>query len=388
MTVHNMAQTALLKVPCRIATLLYGLRQQSRAFRTSCLTDFGFAAEIHGADFAELVSDDSINALKQAFKRYSVLVVRGAHFDDAMQVQFTKHLVKVFQGGSVENSLGPTVLGRSSGDANVLLGRIANFDPETGRILPEGSRLLKLRSGNGLWHIDSSFRKVPAIASVMTGRTVPPASGGGSTEFASTRAAFEELPYEEQSQLMGKVVVHDFCYSLGLTDRKVAERRPWHKPLPPSSHMLVRSAFGARALYVGKHCSHVEGMDLGEGRRLIRRLNRHVTQPRFIYEHRWAEGDAVICDNRACVHRGRTWQDPSVARRMLCLSKVAEAGHHREMCGQQEVGEAAEPPSLLEARLMLRAVGLDDMAPAAGSGVLYFQPKGLHALPRGPSTPE
>ena len=64
---------------------------------------------------------------------------------------------------------------------------------------------------NMLWHSDSSFKVVPSLCSILTGRIVPPA--GGATEFASARAAYPSLPEELKRRVEGAVVVHDFSWS-------------------------------------------------------------------------------------------------------------------------------------------------------------------------------
>jgi alpha-ketoglutarate-dependent 2,4-dichlorophenoxyacetate dioxygenase len=99
-------------------------------------------------------------------------------------------------------------------------------------------------------------------------------------------------------------VVHDFARSRDqvrpgfFTDKERAE-------YPSVRHPLVRSnpVNGRRALFLGAHASHVEGLPLEEGRALLRALLAHVTQPEFCYRHEWTEGDLVIWDNRCVLHR-------------------------------------------------------------------------------------
>ena len=62
-------------------------------------------------------------------------------------------------------------------------------------------------SGNQLWHSDSSFKRVPTLASFLSGRAVPPA--GGETEFASTQVAYDRLDNATRRRIDGLVDVHD-----------------------------------------------------------------------------------------------------------------------------------------------------------------------------------
>ena len=52
---------------------------------------------------------------------------------------------------------------------------------------------------NALWHTDSSFKKTPALASVLTARVLP--GEDGDTEFTSTRLAWDRLPADLQGKL-------------------------------------------------------------------------------------------------------------------------------------------------------------------------------------------
>ena len=44
-----------------------------------------------------------------------------------------------------------------------------------------------------------------------------------------------------------------------------------------------------------------------EGRAFIQWLNDFATQPRFCYAHAWRQGDLVIWDNRATLHRATAY---------------------------------------------------------------------------------
>ena len=42
---------------------------------------------------------------------------------------------------------------------------------------------------------------------------------------------------------------------------------------------------------------------------LLRDLNEHATQPRFVYVHKWTVDDLVIWDNRQTMHRVRRYDE-------------------------------------------------------------------------------
>ena len=49
---------------------------------------------------------------------------------------------------------------------------------------------------------------------------------------------------------------------------------------------------------------------------LLRRLTDIVTRPEHCYTHTWQDGDLVMWDNRAVLHRGRPWDEAKYPRVM------------------------------------------------------------------------
>src|SRR5436305_11145232 len=92
---------------------------------------------------------------------------------------------------------------------------LSNIDPRRdGQLMGWGDRRMLYQSGNQLWHSDSSFKPVPAMASLLSGREVPPE--GGETEFASMRDAYATLPDAIRALLEDKVAIHSIVYSRSL----------------------------------------------------------------------------------------------------------------------------------------------------------------------------
>ena len=60
-----------------------------------------------------------------------------------------------------------------------------------GKVVPPDHRLSLRNKANQLWHTDSSFKRVPALTSILSARIIP--ARGGETEYVSTRLAFERL---------------------------------------------------------------------------------------------------------------------------------------------------------------------------------------------------
>jgi alpha-ketoglutarate-dependent 2,4-dichlorophenoxyacetate dioxygenase len=273
-------------------------------------------ARVEGVDLTGPVDDATFAAIAEAFERHSVLVFRDQQLTDEQQMAFSRRF------GPLETTI------RSISRAGRLhenLVDLSNVDPEReGGLMDWGDRRMVYQSGNQLWHTDSSFKPVPALASLLSGREVPPA--GGETEFASMRHAWATLPEATRERLEGRVSVHSILYSRqtiapGLFDPGQEQA------LPPVRQALVRTnpTHGARSIFVGSHAWYVEGMDYAESRRLLDDLLAHATRPEGVYAHRWRQWDLVMWDNRCVLHRGRPW-DAARHRRVMRRTTVAGAG--------------------------------------------------------------
>ena len=273
-----------------------------------------FAAQIDGADISRPLDDATWAAIRAAFDEHSVLLFRGAALDDETQVAFSLR----FGALEVTRSMNPA--------AGTPFARQSNLDIKTGEVIPVEDRRMIYQLANMFWHSDSSFKPVPSLCSLLSGRIVPPE--GGATEFASARAAYPSLPEDLKRQVEHAVVVHDFAWSRDQVRPGffTAEERAVY---PPVRHALVRAnpVNGRRALFLGAHASHVDGLPIDEGRALLRTLLDHVTQPAFVYRHEWQEGDLVIWDNRCVLHRATPYD---TARYQRLMQRTTIAGDPAE----------------------------------------------------------
>jgi alpha-ketoglutarate-dependent 2,4-dichlorophenoxyacetate dioxygenase len=275
------------------------------------LTD-AFAAQIHGVDIAAGVSEADFAILEQLFNDFSVLVFRAQDIDDEQQIRFSQRF------GRLEK----TVLTNAGGGTEIA--HITNVDLQTNEIIPPTDKRMIFNSGNEMWHSDSSFKRIPAMASLLSGREVPP--HGGDTEFASQRAAYGDLSESMQRTIEPLVAMHDFAYSRGLIDPTlIGEAQKRETPPVPQAVVRANPRNGRKNFFAGAHASHVRGMPLEEGRTLLRQLTTFATQPQYVYVHRWQPKDLVMWDNRCCLHRGRSWEKAAY-RRVMHRTTVAGDG--------------------------------------------------------------
>jgi alpha-ketoglutarate-dependent 2,4-dichlorophenoxyacetate dioxygenase len=259
-----------------------------------------FAAEADGINLAQNLAVEEIGAIWKAIDRYAVVVFRNQLLSDTQ--------LRDFAAG-----FGPLEIGRAAASggkrrlAHPEIGDISNLDEE-GRLRARDDKRRLDSLGNRLWHTDASYMPVPVVLGMLHAVAVPPASalGGGETEFADLRAAWDALPEAMQREVEGLVAEHDIFWSrgqIGFTEFAPGDREKY----PPSRQRLVRRhpGSGRQTLYLSAHASHIVGWPVAEGRLLLLDLNAHATRPDFVYSHQWREGDLVIWDNRCTMHRGR-----------------------------------------------------------------------------------
>ena len=267
-----------------------------------------FAGEVTGVDLRRPLPETDLAAIRDAFERLSVLVFPGQDLDDEAQIAFSRRL------GPLE----ATRAGAAGAGSPVIV--LSNIGPD-GAIAPPTDKQVLNNRANRQWHHDSSFKPVPARASLLHAREIPGA--GGDTEFASTRAAWSALPAELQREARGRVALHDFSWSRSRVAPELVteqERADW----PPVRQAVVLDGPHGPALYLGAHARSIEGMDDVEGRALIDRLMEHATQPRFVHAHRWRPHDLVLWDNRAALHRATPFANTTERRHMVRTTVAGE----------------------------------------------------------------
>ena len=268
-----------------------------------------FAAEIGGVDVGAPLDDATFATIRAALDEHSLLVFHDQSLDDERQIAFSKRF------GPLETTISANAAGGTH------FARQSNLDIATGTVIPPEDRRMVYQKGNQLWHTDSSFKPVPALCSLLSGRVVPPE--GGDTGFASARAAYDALPDTTKQRIAGLVAEHSLAYSRGQIGPDVlTEAQKQEVPAVRQPVVRANPVNGRKAIYAGAHASHIVGWSLKEGRALLRELNDHITQPQFCYSHRWRQGDLVIWDNRCLLHRATPY-DTMRHQRLMQRTTVA-----------------------------------------------------------------
>jgi len=262
-----------------------------------------FAGELTGIDLSQSVSVDMAAEIEAAMDHYAVLVLPGQRIDDEQQYAFSEHF------GPMEQATGDAAR-KGERRLSMKINDISNLD-KTGSVVARDDRRRLFGLGNMLWHSDSSFKATPAKYSILSARVIP--SGGGNTEYADMRAAWDALDESAQNEAQELVCDHSQLYSRGLLGFDDWDEEEIEKNAPVPQRLVRRHSSSKRlSLYLSSHAGAIHGWPMPEARVYLRDLIEHATQRQFVYAHTWKQWDLVIWDNRVVMHRARRYDATEV----------------------------------------------------------------------------
>lgn len=246
-------------------------------------------AAVNGLDLSQPIDDATFKALKEEWSNSNgLLVIKGQVLNEPQQIDFASRFgpLHQLQGHTVTKYLHPDF-------------------PEIYRVSNKKIKGVPLgRIGAGTyWHADNSYEEYPAQASILYAVEIPPY--GGDTIFASTRSAYTGLSDSMKAFLSEKRAIHDFAAARkgGFRNENITSEQL--TAVPPISQPLVRQHIdsGDPCLFINPgFTAAIEGLNENESQAILNMLFEHMTQPEFLYRHRWEQGDLVIWDNRCTMH--------------------------------------------------------------------------------------
>lgn len=284
-------------------------------FKPLCPT---LGMEVSGLDLSQAVSAAVIEELRARLVAHQVLCVRDQQLTERHQIDFTQ------QWGPLENFPEDN---KTATAASIY--HVANVS-STGEHLPETDHRVVFQKVNALWHTDSSYRYIPAFASLLYGIEVMPlAAPGGRTGFSNMLAAYDALPTALKMRIEPLHMVHSYEHGRRVYPQLPPLSQFEKDAVPPVSHPLVRihpDRGGQRSLYITANAgSEISGLSLEHGQALHAILIAHLSQPEFCYFHRWRQGDLVIWDNRTVLHKAEHY-DMARYRRVFRRTTLAGSG--------------------------------------------------------------
>jgi|TARA_B100000676_G_scaffold295494_1_gene334769 taurine dioxygenase len=259
------------------------------------LSDTNFFAEVTGADLKR-DDDEQFAAIKAAHLKHGVIVIRGQSMTPDDQIRFSRRF-------------GPLAI-------HVLEDQLLEGHPEILLVSnkTEDGRYVGLPDAGRFWHTDQSYEEKPALGSLLFAIEVP-ADGSGDTWFCDMTSAYDALTDDMKTRLDGLRGKHIYNHS----HENFSLNGEQQDRLPGYDHPLVRThpETGRKALYLGgKLLKFIVGMDETESVMLLDDLYGHCQDDRFIYKHKWRQGDLVFWDNRCTMHYAQPYDDKRYTRHM------------------------------------------------------------------------
>lgn len=263
--------------------------------------------EVSPIDLRQVHDRATLEQLRAGMDEHGVLVFRDQPFTDAEQLAFAERF-----DGTLHVKPGAAALAANR-FGNDAVADISNVDND-GKILKADDRKRVYSLGNRLWHTDASFQDPAGRYSTLSARVIPKVNAN--TEFADMRIAYETLDDATRQKLEGLKVHHTITRSREVLGFFFSDEEK--QKLKGAIHPIVRMnpRTGRKSLYLAAHAARIIDWPVADSLLFVMELMEHATQRQFVYSHEWRDGDFVIWDNLATMHRATAFDD---------------AKHHREL---------------------------------------------------------
>jgi taurine dioxygenase len=244
-------------------------------------------AEVVGWDLSRPVDPSDVKAVQSAFLEHHLLCVRTT----PLPVEDFARLARYF--GEPQPQLLRDLRVEAVPEVSILESTYNSAEDK-----PDDLARVRL-SG---WHTDDSYFEIPAKATMLQGLHLPRA--GGETRFCNTRKAYEDLDDQMKARIDPLRAVHSYDTARA-SARAKARTEVEQQETPDVVHPLVRTHedTGKKAIYFNSNrTDSILGMAREESDELLDWIHRHITQPRYRYDHPWRLGDILLWDNRCLIH--------------------------------------------------------------------------------------
>ena len=263
-----------------------------------------FGAVVTGVELAKL-NDDAFSLIQVALLKFGFLLFPTQFLSDQENIEFGQRF------GELEFGASPM-----SNQEKLAEGHY-------GKIFSIESQRMRTNVGNETWHTDSTYKPISSKCAMLSAVSVP--TEGGATELADMRAGYAALDQAMRDRIENLSAYHSTQYSqandLGdfppQDSDGVYHGEAYLRPL-----VKVHPETGIKNLFVGRHAFGIPGLTRIESRQLLKELLEFVvSEPSRVFRHKWQPGDTLLWDNRALLHRARSYDYSSP--RVLTGTRVA-----------------------------------------------------------------
>ena len=244
-------------------------------------------AEVHGADLARDLGNQTFQEIHDALMEHQVLFFRNQKMD------LDQH--KAFGRLFGQLQIHPASPGPEGHPEIVVIHADADTNRSAGRTWQSTH-----------WHTDVSCVREPPMGSVLHLNTVPPV--GGDTLFASMSAAYEALSAPMKTYLEHLTANHDGerVWRGRYTDQGVDDSGTIY---PRAVHPVIRThpITGRKCIFVNSpFTTHINEIPREESDDILAFLYKHCANPAFQVRFRWQPNSVAFWDNR-CVQHLALW---------------------------------------------------------------------------------
>ena len=256
------------------------------SFKIEPIADKVFGAVVSKISLAEL-DDATFAELYRVFLDYGFLVFPEQFLSEQQNIEFGQRF------GELEFGALP------------LANQHRNDDGEFKQMIDVDTQRMRTNIGNEAWHTDSTYWPISSKCALLSAVKVP--EQGGQTELADMRAGFAALPDDLRQRVQTLSAFHSTEYSQAndLGDFPQRDKSSiYHGEAYLRPLVKTHPETGIRNLFIGRHAFGIPGLKREESRLLLQTLLEHVvSEPQRVYQHQWREGDLLVWDNRALLHR-------------------------------------------------------------------------------------
>ncbi len=263
-----------------------------------------FGAVVTDIELSDL-NDETFSLIQAALLKYGFLLFPTQFLSDQENIEFGQRFGELEFGASPMSNQEKLAEGHYE------------------KIFSIESQRMRTNVGNEAWHTDSTYKPISSKCAMLSAVTVP--TEGGETELADMRAGYAALDQAMRDHIENLSAYHSTQYSqandLGDfppqdTD-SIYHGEAYLRPL-----VKVHPETGIENLFVGRHAFGIPGLTRIESRQLLKELLEFVvSEPSRVFSHKWQPGDTLLWDNRALLHRARSYDYGSA--RVLTGTRVA-----------------------------------------------------------------
>src|SRR5262249_33115427 len=232
-------------------------------------------AEIRGVDVTKPLSQETLEAIRQAWNQHLVLVFRGQQISQDHQLKFAAYFGDLGSRKKAPEQLRTRAEGVQQDHEKVLL--VSNIK-ENG--VPIGA----FGEGEFWFHIDSGYSARPYRYTFLYALELP--STGGNTMFSNMYKAYDAVPDALKQKLTGKRALHIHEYNrAGQADASgdISNIPHYYHPI-----FITHPGTGGKTLFVDRlMTTALEGFEPAESAAILDQLYEIGERPEFIYEHVW-----------------------------------------------------------------------------------------------------